>query len=363
MHDPLTTTGPRNYSEASAACAALEGLEPHAHERRQELAESLLLFARALHRTAPAGSIDAAYSWYYRALALSHRADGAEEAEHAFRKALALRPEAAAWWLAKAIHHKRHAEWRSCEAGAQKAIELGLSERSAAWNLAIAATALGKGDVAQRVWQRLGVDAELVAGSALPVVRHMPPARVRVFREGRYHDLSVSPMTPCHGVVAIPAASPDAGVDFGDVVLWDGAPMRGLQDGDGRRRAGHGFGDVPVFPYLATLRRGQKAVYHWLLLGGKEEVATLVSSPLPDGLELFAWEQPSKRGCLMRGALVADPEVFGEPSAIERWLQQSLSETPGLYMAVPALYEALGQAKKAGEHHRLWFACERGGGR
>ena len=58
--------------------------------------------------------------------------------------------------------------------------------------------------------------------------------------------------SPCHGIVRSVLFQAEPGVDFGDMVLFDGAPI-----------TYHRYGDkqVPVFPHLATLHSWNHRFY------------------------------------------------------------------------------------------------------
>jgi len=81
----------------------------------------------------------------------------------------------------------------------------------------------------------------------MPLVPGLPPMQVRVLAKGpgtgpnaTVPDSSVSfelvwvaPLSPCHGVVQS-ATFREAPIDYGDVVLWDGAPVSVLAPLAGR---------------------------------------------------------------------------------------------------------------------------------
>jgi len=140
----------------------------------------------------------------------------------------------------------------------QRAFDTGGAEdESVQWNLGICATGAGDAETALKRWKSMGNKLEL-GRFGLP--------------EGGYHDVKVrlaqrplaernptpgfdepgleetvwvERLSPCHGVVRS-ALYQELGVDYGDVVLFDGAPIT-FHEYDGER--------VAVFPHLATLKR------------------------------------------------------------------------------------------------------------
>jgi hypothetical protein len=67
-------------------------------------------------------------------------------------------------------------------------------------------------------------------------------------------------LSPCHGVIRS-VLYQDLGIDYGDVILIDGAPITEHTYGDSR---------IPVFAHLATLHRAQ---YQLFPFAGTQETA------------------------------------------------------------------------------------------
>jgi hypothetical protein len=123
------------------------------------------------------------------------------------------------------------------------------------WNLGICATGAGEAGEALKVWKRLEQKIEM-GRFGLPDGQY-PNAKVRLAQRplaertaesddpGAEETIWVERLSPCHGIVRNVLAH-DLGVDFGDVVLFDGAPITEQTYGDRK---------VAVFPHLATLRR------------------------------------------------------------------------------------------------------------
>jgi hypothetical protein len=123
------------------------------------------------------------------------------------------------------------------------------------WNLGICATGAGDGAVALEVWKRLGCTIEM-GRFGLPE-GSFPQCKVKLAERplaertadmddpGREETIWIERLSPCHGIIRS-VLYHDLGVDYGDVVLFDGAPI-----------THHTYGEikVPVFPHLATLTR------------------------------------------------------------------------------------------------------------
>jgi hypothetical protein len=123
------------------------------------------------------------------------------------------------------------------------------------WNLGICATGSGHGSVALDVWKRMGQKIEM-GRFGLPEGSY-PAAKVKVVQRplaersaklddpGLEETIWIERLSPCHGIIRS-VLYEELGIDYGDVILIDGAPI-----------TYHTYGDqkVPVFPHLATLVR------------------------------------------------------------------------------------------------------------
>jgi hypothetical protein len=123
------------------------------------------------------------------------------------------------------------------------------------WNLGICATGAGNAAAALEVWKRMGQKIE-IGRFGLPEGGY-PQCKVKLAERplaergadtddpGSQETIWIERLSPCHGVVRSVLYG-DLGVDYGDVILMDGAPI-----------TYHTYGGtkVPVFPHLATLIR------------------------------------------------------------------------------------------------------------
>ncbi|MFW6066731.1 MAG: hypothetical protein ACOC97_00215 [Myxococcota bacterium] len=321
-----------------------------------------------------------AYLWINRANALRHLGGAFdEEAQQAYRRALELAPDRGWWWLDLGVLHK----WRgrydlAFDCFLKARARLG-EEKPVLFNLGIAATALGQGDVAAGLWRQLGIPAEVNDRSGMPFVDGLPPVQVRVPTRGPgtgaptdvpdravgLELLWVAPLSPCHGVVQTPPFR-DAPVDYGDVVLWDAAPVGTADDG------------TPRFPLLTRLRPGEEHRFRFVGLQQETgDVQRLVES-LPPAVRLFIHRERVEHACprcasgdamrkhehepaeehrIVYGTLVVPPKV--DLRAFRLVYESSLRQGGRVALALPGLYEALGDTKAAGQQHQAWRGIER----
>lgn len=302
----------------------------------------------------------------------------------AYRAALKLAPDRGAWWFNLGLLHKVRGEWAEALEVAQKARALLGDEKPVLWNIAIAATALGRGAIAQQALRVLGLDAQL-ADSGMPFVDGLPPAQIRVASVGSglgpagsalpdrsvgFEVLWVTPISPCHGVVSS-ASQRDADVDFGDVVLWDAVPVGAFE---------HEGKPVPRFPLLSILRRGDERRFRFVALQqGAGDVAAF-GEALPLGARLFIHHErvemlcsrcasgehmrkhehePPEEHRLVYGKLVVPGSV--DLVAFRRELESALRTRSQIQLVVPGLLEAVGDTPAAGKAHQMWRGLERTG--
>jgi tetratricopeptide (TPR) repeat protein len=293
--------------------------------------------------------------------------DHDEDALKAYQVALAIDRERGSWWFHLGLLHKWRGRFREGLDANQKAFARLGPQRHVLWNLAICATALGEGKLALEAWEKLGIRGELSSGG-MPYVPDMPPMQLRVATLGEesgqsdplparavtFEVLWVQPLSPCHGVVQSPSAR-RASVDFGDLVLWDGAPVR-IGRADGR--------EVPIFSLLWILRPGDERRLRFVGMqkqrGAVQELASELAQALGEETRLLVFdERSSEKGDahLFYGKLIAPASC--ELAALRRALEEAQRKRPGLTLAVPQLYELLGDTPQAGKAHQAWGGIER----
>lgn len=310
------------------------------------------------------------------------------EAQEAFTEAIELDPERGEWWYDAGLLDK----WRGRFDEGYKANELAWMhmgpEKPVLWNLAICATAIGKAEEAVEAWRRIGVEARVDHARQMPYVANLPPLLVRVLSRTPATDATsqlpdkavgfelvwVAPLSPCHGVVQSPTFR-DAPIDYGDLVLWDGAPVAAHRALDGDT--------VPVFPLLEILRHGAERRYPFVALEREPGALEGLEAALPAGTRIFLQQErvehhcaaceagephdheharaapasPSEAGsiALVRGKVILQPAQSLDEFA-RSW--EAAIAARAATVATPALYEQLKDAKRAGQEHQAWRGIE-----
>ena len=231
-------------------------------------------------------------------------------------------------------------------------------EDGVTWNLGICATGAGRGEVAYQRWLSIGCKMSWTEGE-LPVGT-WPSVQVRLAERplaersaeqddpGDEETIWVQRLSPCHGRVRS-ALYADLGVDYGDLVLFDGAPIVTRTWGERR---------VPVFPHLGTLKRGEWRRYAFAGTQPEGGVIDALGRELPGEAELYVhteqfrtvcaacWEDEqkdhqhaSKARRVVFGKLVA-PVSVSEADVLASL--RALCERDGATVLVPALLRAVG---------------------
>ncbi|MEM7138461.1 MAG: hypothetical protein AAF500_17915 [Myxococcota bacterium] len=341
------------------------------------------LDAESANDASVAGNLQATLANALRLCGPGHDA----EARQASERALELDDSQASWWSDAGLLHKWRGRFREGMRAIEAARERGAPSKPSLWNLAICATGCGEGEVATRAWRELSLPATSDPSTEMPIVEGLPPLMVRVlsrpsptdgtteFREGVGFELVwVAPLSPCHGVVQSPTFR-DAPIDYGDLVLWDGAPVAQHTLASGER--------VPVFPLLEILHRGDER--RWPFVGIERKAGALerLRTTLPEGARLFVQEERTVQHCasceagvphehaeadesrsdpnadarrFLRGKVVLGASV--ELPAFQQIWEASLSGQAWV-ASLPALYEALHETKRAGQEHQTWRGIER----
>jgi hypothetical protein len=247
----------------------------------------------------------------------------------------------------------------------------GEDDDSVRWNLGICATGARDATIALSVWEAIGQHVEL-GRFGLPEGGY-DQVKVRLAQHpmaersadqngpGIEESIWVERLSPCHGIVRS-ALYRDLGVDYGDVVLFDGAPVTYHTVGDEK---------VPVFPHLATLERPGYRIFPFVGTQTKQGAIQALSGSLPDDTVLYShtekvavlcaqcWESGKVDHALahkegpqhvVRGKLCAPPSV---PVAdLRRALDDAVAKSPGVRVYVPALSRLLGDEARAEEETR-----------
>jgi tetratricopeptide (TPR) repeat protein len=144
-----------------------------------------------------------------------------DAALQAYQQVLALDPDRAMTHYNIGLIHKYRGNWQASMDSNLRAVALSPQDESSNWNLAIAATALKKWDVARAAWNRLGIEIEegtgpIDADFGIAPVRLNPDHDAEVVWGRRIDPVRVR-------IENIPY--PSSGYRFGDIVLHDGAAV------------------------------------------------------------------------------------------------------------------------------------------
>ncbi|MBW2718208.1 MAG: tetratricopeptide repeat protein, partial [Deltaproteobacteria bacterium] len=237
------------------------------------------------------------------------------EAQEAFTRAIEIDPERGEWWYDAGLLDKWRGRFADGYAANEQARMRMGSERPVLWNLAICATALGKADEAIEAWEEIGVPARLDRRRGMPYVAGLPPMLLRVLSRPSPTDgtsplpaktvgfelVWIAPLSPCHGVVQSPTFR-DAPIDYGDLVLWDGAPVAAHRTSSDET--------VPVFPLLEVLRPGDERRWAFVALEREPGALEGLEAALPGGTRVFVQEERVEHHCAACEA--GEPHEHGE---------------------------------------------------
>lgn len=300
----------------------------------------------------------------------------------AYNEAIAIAPTRGQTYFDLSLAHKRRGNWRASLDAAESARELLGNEKRVLWNIAIAATALGLGKTAQDAWRALGIAATVSEGG-MPLVEGIPECELRLATRGAGHEktsipneaigfeiVRVAPLSPCHGVVISPT-NRAALADYGDLVLWDGAPVSVRQTANG---------PVPVFPLLALLRRGNEKRFPFVALVQERASIDAFAAELAPAAEIVVFEERVEHACprcaagetltkhdhapaedhrIVRGKVLAGGDA--DLRLLRASIELAQKRVASLALAIPGLYEALGETALAGKQHQAWAGIERTG--
>jgi tetratricopeptide (TPR) repeat protein len=296
-----------------------------------------------------------------------------EIAENSYRKLSEISPRKSAYHYNLGLFFKTRGRFEEGLKSNQTAADLADKTIDAyEWNLGICATGSGNGSVALKVWKRMGQKIEM-GRFGLPEGSY-PHAKVKVAQRplaersaslddpGLEETIWIERLSPCHGIIRS-VLYEELGVDYGDVVLIDGAPI-----------TYHTYGDekVPVFPHLATLiRRNYK---HYDFAGTQHEPRQLADADIDlDGDSVIyphseyvsqlcerCWrdldvdheqhEQVERR--IVVGRIAAAPDV--DPVQLLDQIDKALAKRSGCQLYVPDLCLAAGlQARASVEKRRF----------
>jgi hypothetical protein len=288
-----------------------------------------------------------------------------ELVEKSCRRLIELRPKNDSDHYNLGLFLKTRGRFREGMIANQTAESLLLLRRPEAyeWNLGICATGAGEGVEALKVWKRL--KQKIAVGRFDLPEGAYPQAKVKVAQRplaertaesddpGQEESIWVERLSPCHGIIRS-VTEYDIGVDYGDVILFDGAPIIEQTYGDKK---------IPVFPHLATLRRNHYQRYNFA--GTQQEARQIHNIDLEWDAVVYShtenfrnlcaqcWANPDVNHAhhetvdkhVVMGQIAAPPDW--EPRELLRQLDAALAELPGCSIYVPELCEAADQPDRA----------------
>jgi hypothetical protein len=168
-----------------------------------------------------------AHKFHLQAQALSDEGKN-QEAIDTYLKAIELDPGKSESFYNIGLIYKYQGEWsKSLEYNA-KANSLDPEDEAARWNLAIAATALRKWDIARKAWKENGITIE---GDSGPINMDFGMTPVRLNPDESGEVVWATRIDPVRARIDnIPFK--DSGFKHGDIVLHDGAPVGHRKIGD-----------------------------------------------------------------------------------------------------------------------------------
>ena len=161
-------------------------------------------------------------------------------------------------------------------------------------------------------------------------------------------------------------------VDYGDVILWDAAPVSVRTTEAGAR--------VVCLPLLEKLRAGDEHRFRFLGLQQQAGDIEALGQTLPSGTLLFVQEeriefvcprcaagellvrhehQPPDEHRLVSGKIVAP--AGSDLRALRDALDAASKSHAGVFLVVPGVHESLGDSATAGKAHKAWSGLERTG--
>ncbi|WP_342708345.1 prenyltransferase [Bradyrhizobium sp. B124] len=235
---------------------------------------------------------------------------------------------------------------------------------STEWNLGICATGASDAATALGVWK--GMEQKIEHGRfGLPEGGY-PACKVRLAARplaertadrddpGEEETVWIERLSPCHGIIRS-VLYRDLGVDYGDVILIDGAPI-----------THHTYGEqqIPVFPHLATLLRRN---YQFFAFAGTQQTARQladISEELDGDAVIYSHSESFKIMCancwrnpdidhaehetmekhVVAGRIAASPDIA--PARLLDLIDKAIEKRGTCQLYAPDLCAAAGQSAR-----------------
>lgn len=328
-----------------------------------EIADTLAALAKAARGSDDEAPLMSALATAARMMARQRDA----VVEESSRRVIELDPEDARHYYSLGLFLKTRGHFAEGMRVNQTAARLAGKDRGEAydWNLGICATGARESTVALEVWQRLG--QKIRPGRfGLPEGGY-PQCKVRLAERplaertaetddpGLEETIWIERLSPCHGIIRS-VLFQNLGVDYGDVILIDGAPC-----------TYHTYGgkQIPVFPHLATLERSHYRFFDFA--GTQEEAEQLarLSADLERDAIVYShtesyrvlcaacWRDPDREHQhgkqeekhVVKGRIAAPPDY--EPRVLLQHLDAALAKSESCRLYAPDLCEAAGLSERA----------------
>ncbi len=219
-------------------------------------------------------------------------------AENAYRRLIEIDPERSSNHYNLGLFYKTRGRFEEGLVANQTAASLSRKDvESTQWNLGICATGAGEGQIALDVWKRMKQNIEM-GRFGLPEGGY-PSCKVKLAERplaerdaasdhpGNEETVWIERLSPCHGIIRS-VLYRNLGIDYGDVVLIDGAPI-----------TYHKYGDVeiPVFPHLATLSRQGYRIYDFAGVQSERGQLADLSRELDDDTIIYSHSESFRELC------------------------------------------------------------------
>lgn len=296
-----------------------------------------------------------------------------EIAERAYKRLVELDPDNNGRRYGYGLFLKTRGRFRDGMEQNQKARELSDEIVNAQeWNFGICATGAGEGAAALDVWKRLGNRIEM-GRFGLPEGSY-PRCKARLAQRplaergaenddpGREETVWIERLSPCHGIIRS-VLYQDLGVDYGDVILIDGAPVTYHKYGDD---------EIPVFPHLATLKRMNYQFFDFAGTQSRARELMEKSAALAEDAVIYShteqyrtlcascWRDPTvqherheeMQKHVVVGRIAAPPSI--DAARLLQNLDEAMNGAEGCSIYAPALCAAAGDETRASMERRRY---------
>ena len=222
-----------------------------------------------------------------------------EIAEQSYRRLIEIDPNSSRYHYNLGLFFKTRGRFEEGMKANQTAVDLADEPaENHQWNLGICATGAQDGAAALEAWKpmvksieigRFGLpEAELAMTKVRLAQRPLAERSAKTDDPGLQESIWIERLSPCHGIIRS-VLYEDLGVDYGDVILFDGAPI-----------THHTYGDtkVPVFPHLATLVRRDYQVFDFAGTQGEARQLADATDDLEEDAVIYSHSESTNLMCL-----------------------------------------------------------------